>query len=1397
MAKQTLLWTALPNGYGDDADSLRVSLLLSPRLEPDGDATLDAFPDFHDWPATLAQARIALHFDTSVATLEDGTLTIDDGLATADSTVWHALFPDPTKTPVHGFKFRDLSNYHILSYPTVAIDNMVRELYRRLAAAANDQLPTFSEILKDPEWRHLVAAVADTDRSDYLTDYNTGVRNTKNWFAAFKGGAFDGDHPQQVLSRFQLYHTPPSTPQVDRYKKPRDEAQASAQWLGYKQTELPQANQFKDQIDFHKIVAAMNQYPTLLRKLGLVVDLLVDRDAFVMAADKLLWVEVTLPHAAESIPEATPRTHTLLDRSRFQAVSIGTGDFRIRQGLLDLKPTAFQLLQSDVDAAGLKLSNFARTLARVQQTGVNQVDPVTKKEREAGAPALRNAGLMLVHSDRASMLKNNFTRQLGFDNAKPPVMHAEDLLRGYRIDIWDDVSGRWHSLCQREATYILNDGEAVIAVDEEEGTVRLAATTSPDEKSNADIIWLHEALLSWTGWSLCAPPPGRTISHDGSDHSDPITDAEPVVPAGLHLQTVFKAIPGSLPRLRYGRKYWIRARIVDLAGNSLALQPKDFGLEFSQKNASPYFRFEPISAPAIALVRSEAGVLETPAEGESMERMAVRSLNDVPALNTVTTTQRARRFAVPGRTTQRDAEHHGMFDRRGVVDPSFFAKLVAKDNSLAEEKILTAGPLDEGPPVETGYAVMQEGEALPYLPEPLAALIAARIFDHPTFSSNDIIKFSLYPGATQWPDAVPFKIELYEDPADKPHFDNNTRTLFVPLPKAARATLRLSVRPSAEAFKILGVWNWLTEAQKASQEELARKGQHWMLTPWRNIELVHAVQRPLLAPEMKTLTINRELGKTHAHPIFDAQCSVASTDHIDLHAQWHEPFEDATKHEDDRARTDHAFAIKITDPKSYGGLHEFVLVADDLIQVGKQLHDKSPPKVHEFNNTRYRRIEYWLEVTTKFREFMPANILVSKGGKGEPTDANIKVVGSTVRRWIESSAPPPAPDVLYVVPTFGWVRSGNENSQSSWRRGGGLRVYLSGPWNVSGYGEMLGVILPRAGFVGNPDKEPAEHPLKSFVTQWGNDPIWLSPFVAGIAPRRANFPLARFAPDPDGKWLPAFAPAAEADQPPGAFAVTDRSLPDLPKTSPDSGVEVAPHDVFYDKERNLWYCDIEITWGRAYYPFIRLALARYQPVSVDGAHLSHVVLADFMPLVPDRWLNVTSTPEPRTCHVSVFGHTYSDSSSHVEAQTSSARIGVTASSVMEVWVEHFDPALGEDFGWKREPDAIVQKDVAASPWRSVALRKTTAAQQRIRAKELHATREFGALIDEGLIDKIFATPTLWKGSVTLPQAPAEGARYRLAIAEYEEYFVDGDEPYDPVPTKKDQRLVFIEYVELA
>ena len=357
---------------------------------------------------------------------------------------------------------------------------------------------------------------------------------------------------------------------------------------------------------------------------------------------------------------------------------------------------------------------------------------------------------------------------------------------------------------------------------------------------------------------------------------------------------------------------------------------------------------------------------------------------------------------------------------------------------------------------------------------------------------------------------------------------------------------------------------------------------------------------------------------------------------------------------------------------------------------------------------------------------------------------------------------------------------------------------------------MLAVVLPNKSFTGDPNDKPAGQPLKNFVTQWGNDPIWESPFVAGAYPTPSNFPLHRSAADPDGKWLPAFAPAEEADQPPGPFPTTGLEHPDLRNPKAQSVVDIAAHDVHFDEVRKLWFCDIEVAWGAAYYPFIRLALARYQPVALHGAHLSNVVLADFMQLVPDRWLNVTQTRDARTRLVTVFGHTFTDSSAHHEAASAPAASmrlldgsvvdlhapEIAPTSVVEVWVETLDPAHGEDFGWRRVADAVVRPAGESRRPGPFFTPRVHLPEKRSRATDLMIHREYEALIDEDLIDHIFITPTLWDGSVTLPHAPEPGERYRLAVAEYEEYLVDDASPYDRFPTQKDRRMVFIEYVEI-
>jgi hypothetical protein len=86
-----------------------------------------------------------------------------------------------------------------------------------------------------------------------------------------------------------------------------------------------------------------------------------------------------------------------------------------------------------------------------------------------------------------------------------------------------------------------------------------------------------------------------------------------------------------------------------------------------------------------------------------------------------------------------------------------------------------------------------------------------------------------------------------------------------------------------------------------------------------------------------------------------------------------------------------------------------------------------------------------------------------------------------------------------------------------------------------------------------------------------------------------------------------------------------------PVTMPYAAVPKAPrvtvlgYQPQYNEDRGLWYVDIAIDPGDKIWPFVRLAVARYQPDSIAGCHLSAPVKCDFVQLLPERTASVSRT----------------------------------------------------------------------------------------------------------------------------------------------------------------------------
>ncbi len=1359
---QQVLWTCLPNGVSDGGELLQLSVLVSPRLrltQAAGAFELAQFPDFVDWPATLANTSFQVSF---------GADTVEASRISApDPTVWRAIFAP--ETFVRPYDFEDLTDAKVVSYPLAKLHDAFQDLYVNLLQTADDELPPtrdLNQLLGEiRDFTNFRGQTEHKQQRPFGFRYFDSLRDKED----FPGSNFASIRPLfEPLTKFSAYHTPLSLPAQSSYQnKGPDDPREDAKWSTFKQVAMPKPEDFKDLIDFHQIVSAMNQYPVLLRLLGLVVDLTVPRRAL-PAGPTEHWLSVKVDWAPASDtgagvvadPDILPFTRTRLTPDGFEPRPRNAST-PIEGRMLRLADDNFRLLQVDVDGMVMKSLGFGASL-RTLPLSDNTTEEEKDQVRRDGAPSLRTSGLTLAEEGRGGALETAIQNAADFQNQansnQDVLVYAEDLIRGFRIDIHDKTTGQWQSLCRRDGAYRLTRTSDLLQTSDEEGMVRLGATTTPEDGVNDDIVKLHEGVFTWSGWSLSAPMPGLTI-----DPEDQPKSLDNQAPDGIGLEANFEAHPGSLPSLRFGRDYRLRARIVDLAGNSLPFTEDEIGTPNTASNPERYLRFEPVEAPALALIKDGPPVTE-PGPGESMSIVAIRSYNATEADNSIPAAEQADRLALPNNIKQSQIIQHSMLDTGGKLDPASFQLLSTRDGVLEAVDFMTPGPTPASPLVPVTYAVLPETSGLPYLADPFAEAAVARIFDLPGQDPNDLIPALFVDAASPWPDALPFKIHIFEQDGATAGYDAGTRTLNVPLPKAEVAKLRLSCLLPAGALEQMGLWEWATAGLTPDQVDTLRarieRGQHWMFTPWRTLTLVHAVQKPLVTPDVSLLTVSRQANATWARPTFRTPIHAKSTLKLDLLGQWNEPQDrPAAGSPRNLAMAGHAFERRIRRTEAESGI---------LSVQGR----------HEFGDTRYRRITYHAEATTRFREYMPEAI------KAVPDNAAIKVVSDEQTVWAANAAQPPAPEVLYVVPTFGWSRDKiGRGGRTSWRGGGGLRVYLDRPWYTSGWGEMLGVVLPPE----NASTTAIDGAYKPFVTQWGTDPIWGGATIKTAAPRPNRFPLRVADRDDLGPYRPDFMPPEELELRPGPFPTSQLPHPDAAQGN--LHLDVVPHEVGYDADRDLYFCDIVIRPGTVYYPFVRLALARYHPVSVYRMNLSQIVLAEFMQLTPDR--SVVVTPDrrnPLVRKIGVFGHRYSQSTGSRENST------VARQTVIEVTLEKMNETIGTDLGWQKVADIRPTRDRGTlSLVTETGRRKPTATaikRAKVDGERLVAKGDFKAVLRDPVIFDVIRPPSIWQGSITLPDRPATKNRYRLLIAEYEEHLTDSR------GRDSRRRPVFVEVVNL-
>jgi hypothetical protein len=1417
-----ILWTCLPNGIDQGVaggPALRIAVLVSPRL---GSFTL-----FADWPAVVPRLTFAVEIKQDPARPETfqvpATRITHDPVTALNPQLWASLFPpttfvrphDPTRPALYAANIQ--RNNGIQTYSVRNVAAHIKETYQRVEPSTPHQLPLAA---------HPTLARMLTELSPIATNA-AGARETL--LAALAA-------MPRVTARTRLAELNLPPPVVSLTQASLDFARLHAYYTRAPSTppstgpgSPPHAPPTPPMLDFHQMVSSLSDYPLLLRRVSLIIDLTIPFTAAVPSDSQLRLVV-----SGDGLPPQDPQPWTayLLTDIFVAKPASPAGPGSMHDGVMDLTgvddshalnaANAFEIVQIDPDGAGAKFLNMIATLARSAQLGSMDQEP-------AGLPALRSAGLGLVKTDRHKDVETAITNAATWNHsaAPPPVLHAEDLLRGYRVDILDETHGNtWRSLCARLGIYKLRDG-SILDVPADEGYIKAASTTSqyaPDP-NQADLtspgshLYMHESLFRWTGWSLCAERPGRTIMDYGI--AEVANDAHPANTTGLSV--TFRPVPGSLSRLRFGHRYRIRLRAVDLAGGGLTLaDPPAF-----VSNAVIYARFDPIPPPVVV-------PMDVAGEGESVERLVIRSNYDKTAPQYVSdpAVQKAldgRQYAptndrhiVPPKTSLQMAETHGALDQcmgGGASDQACdtgYNLALREAGTLADTAIVDVSTGVASIPVQ-GVKTMPSGSAghslihtelqlrTPYLPDLIArgaalsgipgagpdlqgGVVTETLSTTVAQTWGSVAPATAAPTVTLkvpfagiWPDTQPFRLRIAErtgtvpaaaagaTPDDydesfpdtgQPHWDPAARVLTVFLGKGQVALVRYSSYPdltdvlvsqTPAAVPQLGYLHWwlnlpgrppFTQQQVLALAQFAATGVNWQVSPFRELVLVHAVQQPVFAPAIapQTLSVQAVLGNTKVTLVFTALFHALSTGKLDLFATWMEPVDD-TAEDAPKQISGHAHVAELR-------------LEPPLTPTSSNANAKSYSQLHLFSDTKFRSVDYCLRATTAFREYFPPAITADP--------KNITRDGPKMTLKVPNRARPAAPKVLYVVPSFGWdplrprrpLAPGSK--LSSRRLGGGLRVYLDRPWFSSGDSELLGVVLRP---VGTPVAD--DDPMKHVVTTWGRDVIFQTAappdseriveqaasrgqvVSRGPGPTIANFRGYRQA--GTNLKLDEIAEVLVQDPVGGDFF----KMP--------AAVDIVGYDVQYNAQRQLWYADVQLDPGVSYCPFVRLALARYQPNSVAWAELSRVVLCDFAQLLPDRTVTVAASADGKVVQIDVEGfapYLSNDMGQAFEV----GRNDVTLT------VEMKDPGNPDpDIGWLPLPD------------------DTTV---RIGGHFIPPTPEQAPT----------AQPTLWTGTITMPE-PIGSGKYRIVVTELENYWRDDDSNQEPTQAIG-QRLVYADTIDL-
>jgi hypothetical protein len=1307
---QTLIFTVLPTGVVSTNQGffLSFSVHIAPRLESStGDPTkLVKYPDWSDqrtWPDTInaLKSSFRLHLQASGLNKKYDAKIVGSA---PDADRFSTIFP--STTPVTPYKYKGMEHRKIRSAPVGSVVDLITALYGKYGLSSPVAFPQYSDLAAPGSFGPIgfeqqVSEAGTVGR----TQIGDGVPRRRRLTAKL----------EQVLDngRAVPYDLAPIANSMHPAIIGAETSLAFLEHQRFFQRGLPAKRKSVDlerpSWDFHQMVAGLNSLPTLLRVLGFVLDMEVGpvasadlQHGFVQASLELDPLRFKLATAL-----IQPLTYSRLTKAEFLPAAKNAAKSDHDGMMLKVgNPKLYRLIRVDHDNAVAKSLQFANTVTRSRKLGKKLT--LTTPDRYS-LPALKTGGFAISRSGRAVQMAAVLARQTADleGGGAHPQLYLDDVVRGHRFDVFDVADGIWRSLMWRTGDITI-DGATTLPKVLEEDAVVPSPTTASSEDADGD-LYLQETLTRWDGWSLAVPRIGKPFQGAGPTNGTSGSK-------GFSVTTKW-AVPTDtnatkLPRMRFGRSYRMRARAVDLAGNSLTVEAAPTSGDVVT-GAVKHLRFEPVPAPRALLV-------DAPLPGASEEIVVIRSesatVDSISALDNGETV----RLLVPAPTSVSMVEHHGVLDEAGTTGhplkdaAAVYNLLVTRDQHSVEDDRINPDPkvLTTAPALYPGFLPVN------YLPEVLGRIALVRGLP---INSNKkrVASLNFDTAGHGWPKLQAVRIKLSRGAnnwsvaqvSDPNNTANVTSELDLTLDKGDMITTLVNCHIDENVVPFMALWEWIELYATAHGKDPANvlkqivAGEHWMFTPWREVTFVHAVRTPLLDPQLFLIPTKTAIGQTFAEFPGLANASAGtvlmsrkSTARIDVDGTWSMPIDTGTN-DDPVTPQDfagHAFSIEV------GRVGEGI-VPGNRTGVVKSPNADNFAAQHEFNDTKFRAVTYRATATSFYVEYFREELqlpvpsgtdpvtwlkqaqrqpgvafeestvrlvlswTVTEHNKtlrrtrtlvqapvgtdpatGDPTlgdyvvfpdpsngtDGSVQmlakssvdssqladpeitfsyvaptihtysdpVADKTTEMMVRNSKRPDAPDVLYVVPIYHRVPGENQVT----RQGGALRVYMNRPWWSSGANERLGVVCWHKSAQSTAELPPKQ--LLPYVTVWGYDPAFKTHRSLPGQPSPANFPL---------------------------HTATGTNMPIEEVTEK---VDVAGHNVGYDTDRKLWYCDIRVTAtsGKeltAYMPFVRFAFARFQTHSITGAHLSKVVVADYAQLAPNRSVTMTGSGSKRTLTV--------------------------------------------------------------------------------------------------------------------------------------------------------------------